>query len=384
MMTELTLILRACAPLALHRTRTKRQFVESLEYVPGSTVRGAFAALYISRFGVDADFKTIFLDDKVFFPDLWPARENTDSVLLPLSARACKRYGISHPRSLTDSLLPELAETKAEHDCPECGSKLDRVGGYLLSSTPIEQLHLGSRLRMNTAIDSATGSVAQGQLFSHHTIIGRHFPSDKVEREPEDILFKGRVHVNLADIAPFEKLRKLADGEKYLSFGNSRSRGLGEVEIVRWQETTAEVPNLQMRWQDFNRAAKKFSRSENEKYFSVSLLSHLCLRDKLLRPILSEIGAQHFEPTLSNDNELLRYVGSVTVPGWNAVLGMPKPDSVALARGSVWLFWIDASKESEILPKLEALEKTGLGERRAEGFGRLSICNPFHYQLHEV
>jgi CRISPR-associated protein Csx10 len=384
MAIELTLILRACAPLALHRTRTKRQFVESLEYVPGSTVRGAFAALYISHFGVDADFKTIFLEDKVFFPDLWPARENTDSVLLPLSARACKRYGISHQRSLTDSLLPEMAQTKAEHVCPECNGKLDRVGGYLLSSTPIEQLHLGSRLRMNTAIDGATGSVAHGQLFSHHTIIGHHLPGDKSEREPEDILFKGRVYVNLADIAPFEKLRKLTDDEKYLSFGNSRSRGLGEVEIVRWQETTAEIPSLQTRWQDFNRAAKKFSQNKTEKYFSVSLVSHLCLRDKFLRPILSEIDAQHFDPTLVEDNELPRFVASVTVPGWNAVLGMPKPDSVALGRGSVWLFRIEASKEFEILPKLAALEKNGLGERRAEGFGRLSICHPFHYQLHEV
>jgi CRISPR-associated Csx10 family RAMP protein len=305
-------------------------------------------------------------------------------VLLPLSARACKRYGISHQRSLTDSLLPDLAKTKGERVCSECSSKLDRVGGYLLSSSPLEQLHLGSRLRMNTAIDGATGSVAHGQLFSHHTIMGHHLPGDKSEREPEDILFKGRVHVNLVDIAPFEKLRKLADDEKYLSFGNSRSRGLGEVEILRWQAAPAETSNLQTRWQAFNQLAKKFSQSETEKYFSVSLLSHLCLRDELLRPILSKIRAQDFEPKLSDDNEVLRFAGSVTVPGWNAVLGMPKPDSVALSRGSVWLFRIDASKESEVLPKLEALEKTGLGERRAEGFGRLSICHPFHYQLHEV
>ncbi len=44
---------------------------------------------------------------------------------------------------------------------------------------------------------------------------------------------------------------------------------------------------------------------------------------------------------------------------------------------------VDAAERQLVLqqiqPALAALEATGVGERRAEGFGVVSVCDPFHY-----
>jgi CRISPR-associated protein Csx10 len=102
--------------------------------------------------------------------------------------------------------------------------------------------------------------------------------------------------------------------------------------------------------------------------------------------VLGEITPQHFE--LPAGVTWVRYPGpgravlflsTVTVPGWNAALGLPKPDTVALARGSVLLGQCDAGQEQAVLTRLEQIEAEGVGERRNEGFGRVAVCYPIHY-----
>ena len=69
------------------------------------------------------------------------------------------------------------------------------------------------------------------------------------------------------------------------------------------------------------------------------------------------------------------------VSGWNAAWRLPKETELVTQMGSVFVFHtpdIDAW-----LPKLQTLENIGIGNRREEGFGQISICDPFHLQMRE-
>lgn len=60
----------------------------------------------------------------------------------------------------------------------------------------------------------------------------------------------------------------------------------------------------------------------------------------------------------------------VTIGGWHAATGLPKPVDQAIATGSTWVLRSGRDVSSE---RLAALERDGIGVRRAEGFGRIEI-----------
>jgi CRISPR-associated protein Csx10 len=379
MAIEAKLSLCGLSPLALHRTRAGRQFTETLDYVPGSTLRGALAEAYLVQHGMNADdpdFKALFVSGQVSYPDLWPTIPSTNTVLLPISARICKRHGFDHYDSLCDGLLTRAYRSTNDKKplCMVClkddkEEDLDRARGYLQDLATKKPLRLAYRLRMNVAMERAIGSQASGLLFSHQTV------QTHAEVKDGEVLFTGIVRAESE--AQYQTLKAFAPKETTLSLGASRSRGLGEAEIIDWQENTTANPPLSERWGELNNVAALIGAPK--RVFSITLMSHLILRDKLLHPKLEKLDSGDFGLP-SNLKCAACFTNAIVVPGWNSALGMPKPDSIALCRGSVWLFEVEEQFETEVFQQLGTLEKEGLGERRAEGFGRVLACAPFHYK----
>jgi hypothetical protein len=117
-------------------------------------------------------------------------------------------------------------------------------------------------------------------------------------------------------------------------------------------------------------------------YFSLTLQSHLALKEEQTgQPILGEIKAED----LGLPAEAKRcycILSAVAVSGWNAALGLPKADTWALGRGSVLLFRLPSDFDpGPTLARLAELEQESVGERCAEGFGRMIACDPFHYEF---
>ena len=67
-----------------------------------------------------------------------------------------------------------------------------------------------------------------------------------------------------------------------------------------------------------------------------------------------------------------------TWSGWSAAWGLPKPVTPAIAAGSVLAFRAPAGERQAVLAFLQEVEENGLGERRAEGWGEVIACDPFH------
>jgi len=388
MAIEFTLTLQLRAPLALHQTRASVQYVQSLDYIPGTALRGALAEVYLAQHGKpDNTFDALFLSEQVQYGDLWPSVEGKLTTLIPATARTCKRHGLRHAESFRDALLDTLSSRYDGAKCKqpvlcngkqkECSESLDRVSGYLCDLETVEPLSAGVRLRVSTAIERGTGTVAREMLFTQHTLTGKRKTDDK-----KPLFFRGTlrlVNPTLRDaLDPLLKAR--------LFLGSGRNRGLGEVEVEAWGETTVADP-LPERWRKFNDAVQRAGGNSNARYFSLTLLSHLALRDALLRPVLDKVTPQHFGlpdgvtwVCYKDSEQPALFLSAVMVAGWNAALGLPKPDTVALARGSVLLGQCDAGQEQVVLARLAEIEAEGVGERRSEGFGRVAACYPIHYE----
>ena len=82
-----------------------------------------------------------------------------------------------------------------------------------------------------------------------------------------------------------------------------------------------------------------------------------------------------------DSNQPVCFLNQIALHGWNAAQGLPKPDTIALARGSVLLFQCDKNLQPEVFSRLAQIESKGIGERRSEGFGRIAVCYPVHYQF---
>jgi CRISPR-associated protein Csx10 len=128
-----------------------------------------------------------------------------------------------------------------------------------------------------------------------------------------------------------------------------------------------------------NHLWRRFDRKIDALLFTITLQSHLALRNDGGEPVLDEANASDLAlpPEATRCRSLLQ---AVAVPGWNSAINLPKPDTWALKRGSVMLFRVGARvDEQALMRRLEQIENEGLGERRAEGFGRVLVCDPFHY-----
>lgn len=371
------------SPVAVLRSRASAQFVKTQDYLPGSTVRGAFAEIFINKRGTDdPDFRFIFVEEKIFFGDFLPGFPNQFTNLIPLTARACKRFGLKgHPKSHTDLLLNHMLNAFDEENkkCPECGEPIDRVSGYFIGDGKdgeIAYLSLDRQLRMHVGISRKTGTAYPGLLFSYEMLTEGKVASG---RETLPLQFVGYLSALEEDANElFEGLWKVIPPQReHLSVGKARTRGLGELRIETIEKKEPVEISFEERWEAFNRAAYEWNGSQEKCYFSITFTSHLALKDELGRPVLGNIRPYHF--SLPETVELCAaFLNPEVVSGWNAAQGLPKPDTHALGRGSVLGFSAPKSLEAEIQTRLQTLETEGIGERRAEGFGRFVVCHPIH------
>ena len=391
-MIELEITLETESPLVLRAGRASAQFTPTLTYIPGAALRGALA---LNRLGErstpDDELRQVFLSGAVSFGPLFPSQNGVAGRPLPLSAVACKRYGAKHLRSAGDSLFRlELADVLGSlkpldewEDCPDCldqepnyPNKRDRLSGYYLEEDEFATVKPVTRMLTGVGMSRTTGTAAQGILFSMEAI-------------EEGQIFRGRVRIEGDEAETLaECVKELAPEGKILRLGAARSRGQGRVRVVGWQPVNLQGPSLGERWDVLNAVVRglwaEYDAEPEGEYFTLTLESPLILRDACLRPLRADdLKADTFG--LPAGVERRRFIlNEVILQGWNTAWRLPKRDTPAFGMGSVFLFRIPHGQRDAMLACLAEIEQAGLGERRHEGFGRVRVCDPFHYRFEEV
>lgn len=372
---------------------------QSITYLPGSSFRGAVAGQFFRKGGSaeDKDFQSLFVENPVSFPNLLPAKDDmTLPQVLPMTCVSCKRYegfktqhghGVSDRLALT--LINRNQEMFSEDEFSCCKHVIRRNGknkecrNELKSFTGFWNGNIQSPYRFqpsmffqrHTGIDRTTGTIALSMFFISQAMADYYKDPDSGEYYEQYL--SGSVFLSDEQ----EKIL-MPMIEEPLFAGAERTRGMGEIELSVEEIPVPEI-DLEKWNKDFKEKISFLMQGEQQQellsgfYFSIKLESDAILADKFLRP------TAEIEIPFDNVSPVLKVAKSQIIRGWNSAWRLPKPDDTGVMMGSVYLFRHTGENIDGLKQFLEKLAITGIGLRREEGFGRISICDSVH-TLQEV
>lgn len=361
--TQIGLSITTISPLLLSAGPPAGNLIETLDFIPGNTIRGLLAQKYMTRGGKPGDdvFRRLFLSGETRFG----FANINGSQAIPLSARSCKYHSgfiEDEEHGVIDILLPD--PDKEEKRCIEanCKHPVDYLEGFWNPET-CKKEKVGKRLITRTAIDPVRGSASHEQLYSQR-VIEEGQPFISTIEIPDDLV---------------SDLGALLLDHFTAYIGKGRSRGQGWVDVKR-----AEPPVF-----SFECTLKeRFERFNNDKglpLLAVTLLSDAIFHDEYLRdctaPDVSHLKPLGIKKNEKNEWKLKHYRAFASqrlVCGFDgAPLQLPRQPRLAVAAGSVFLF----EPEDGVKPTVPDGNGIGwIGGNNMEGFGHAVLWHPFHYQ----
>lgn len=284
---------------------------QSLYYIPGGLVRGAAINAYTGVHDSNAEeFRRLFLDGRTRYLNAYPLLADGRSLPTPLLYKKPKYFEAS-----------DFGLLQADH---------------------IQAVEDVFQINVHTQRDAERGraTAEAGAVYRYIAL-------------PAGLRLQGAILAENAQDAAL--IKNLLDGASLL-LGKARTAGYGRVKI--------EFESLADDWSETTPAMSL----DNQK-FTMTLLSPAIVRDANgqcsldIKPALeARLGIPVKEIKAAAKPEI--------VGGYNRTWGLPLPQVTAIAAGSVFT----VTTQSPLSPgALENLAASGLGERRAEGFGRLAV-----------
>jgi CRISPR-associated protein Csx10 len=295
--------------------------VRSLGHIPGSVLRGAFAAEWIRCHGQPAgnrDFQQLF-EGGVRFGPLF-----NGSPPLPLSIKVHKRGhhdAICH-RAWWDTALGDGRDLV---ECPDCLGPLEMSKGKLPEDTPMRSRTHVALTDSETAVDRA--------LYTRGVVSAR-----------QPVVFHGEIAGPTDLTAQLTPLTTLRVGGRRTTGGAATVRQIPDGP----RATPQRLGNtLVLRLASPGVFVDAYGRPRRE-------------------PDLVALGAL-LHSKVSIERSWVRW--TTATGGWHIASGLPKPVDVAVAAGSTYLLQTDGTVSDD---DLQALVDHGVGLRRHEGFGALA------------
>jgi len=361
---------------------------DSLDYIPGSVLRGAIAYFYLRLKDKDDFFIKCFDNCGIIFPNLYPFEKikNKDkdkdkvykyigkySFPFPSTACSCKRHkGFRNYVKDSDEekhgVRDVLFKKMRNEDIPKCicSESLTPINGFYNVGEDGTYLSASAKKKTftHTAINYKLGTVEKSQLYSFNAIL-------------EDQFFRGDIIIK-DDSIDFDRLISTS---KYFKLGKGRTRGYGKVKINVEKE---EEPESR---EEFYRRIRESSCFNSSNILIITLLSDAIILDEYLRymkKITPGWLMKNIPEIICKDgNHGYRNYRNIKTYGWNAVWGLPKPGDIAIEKGGVFTYELEKPLSDSAIEKLYNLQINGIGIRREEGFGRISINDRFHFDFRE-
>jgi CRISPR-associated protein Csx10 len=383
------------APLSIAQRRGVSNVLKTLDYIPGSVWRGALAQEFIRRnLGNDPEFTALFLQEQAWFGDLI----NKGGKVIPRTAMTCKYHGgfmndneYEDTHGVYDGLIPFLCHEVwqgaalpawAKH-CERCSqvssseTPLDRFVSYYHEPNPTEyrKVEVRKSLIGHTQIHERWHVAEENKLYTIETIdAGQTFCGELL----------------LDANASTTKLNQILQKQPCFWVGSDKTRGLGDVQLRKSvsedNEAHDSLGNLK---HNFNHLNEKLKKAGKELiWFALTLQSRVIVHDRFLRYkscIEPEDLAEAYpggRNIWANCHLVRGWNATCPVDGWNSYLGFPKKEETAIVPGSVFVFVADASavNRDALCEALLEIQQQGIGLRRAEGFGRVTVCDAFHWK----
>lgn len=357
-MHVLTFSLHTVEPVLAARPGGDPNSAISFPYLPGALVRGALISEFLKKSDIPAGYdlagsalgRRLFLNNDVRYLNAYPIPSEVEHRVLPTPLSFYQNKSDSLQKAGT--FVFDLSVAKNDQieqpktlDSPFCS----------LDSNEVACFSVDWNVAVHTQRERSKGRATKGEgaVYRYQAIApGQTFAAVILAEESSDV-------TELKNLLP-----------AMLWIGGARSAGYGcvQVEAVdqfdtkngkHWREasayTTGQVADIQV-----------------GERLVITLLSDLIVRhpcgayaNTLCHTLLSPILAE----SLYGPVDAFRTM--TTIGGFNRTWGLPLPQTPALAAGSVFVY--EATQDISASALLD-LENVGLGERRAEGFGRIA-CN---------
>ncbi|MBD3181017.1 hypothetical protein GF312_01925 [Candidatus Poribacteria bacterium] len=340
--------------------------VDTLDYIPGSAVRGILANAFLNN-GNDAneDFRNIFCSDSICFPNLYPQHRDSDSQTypIPLSIYTCKTKPgfINEPNTHgARDMLFENFDGSNDRRCEvdsDCGyAPLVPIKGFYNGNSQRPKQYIPDKLIITrTAVNSISNSALEASLHSQQEL-------------PEGSRLQGVISLKDDDL--YIKLIEGLGSEELVVYAGRRRMGKIELNLSE----NAVKPNSEF---------LDIPKEEGFMFFTLTLLSDAIVMDELLRPVIT------LTPTIMKDRQIgfpedvditivKAFCGKRIISGWHSVAKIFKPDDLAIIKGSTFLMRIEEKHKDMVKKWMEEILCTGIGLRRSEGFGQISISANIH------
>lgn len=325
----------------------------ALPYVPGSVLRGALIQRYIlqqKKTAADYQFdptndniRPLFFDGQTRFLNGYVACDGQRSLPAPLSWQHKKGDDDGDP--IYDFAYEDASWHEPDTDwqgikdcfCTVVDDSVQLVKPERLTAVHIARDRHTGRKTENEAERRAVYryvSLAAGQTFSAAIIC----PDAQCE----------------------EALRPLLAGQTWV--GGSRTAGYGRAKLTHLRTISGSE------WREV-----KEEMAESDDRLFVTFVSDGLLRDPhsgqyVVNPLtIAGIIKSHLDHPVEFERAFLR---TAHIGGFNRKWGLPLPQATAVKMGSVFVFKANGRMD---IDRLRQLEQNGLGERRAEGFGRILV-----------
>jgi CRISPR-associated protein Csx10 len=303
----------------------------SLYYIPGGAIRGAAILAYGSDHdAAEPEFQRLFLKGDTRFLNAYPLMNERRVLPTPLSWQVERKPAPNKDKKV----YKDNASAPANVDTKNAPFSFWQLEDQLLHSADEKW-----QVNIHTQRDAVRGraTTEAGAVYRYISL-------------PAGMKLQGAVITqDAADATQIEAMLK----DKIILLGKARTAGYGHAKV-----DTVPMPE---NWRELD---QPFTASET---FTLTLLSPMLVRDERgqfsldIKPSLTaRLGVTPVIEKIERRAE--------TIGGFNRKWGLPLPQVTAIAAGSV--FTVKANVTAE---KLLDLESKGMGERRAEGFGRVAV-----------
>ena len=305
----------------------------SLPYIPGGALRGALIGRYRGAHKGDLlrdeTAVRLFFSDEVSFLNAYPKINNHRALPVPASWRQQKDARTEDETDVRDFAITPNDDFDESIKQPFCVINENGASTY----RPVQRLSTHISGQERGIVRQENNTVFQYQALAE----GQVFISAVLTENEDDR----------------NAIKDLITQDPVLYLGRSRSARYGRVHAsVQEDDEWAEAKQRELKGKTI-----------------ITLLSDAILRDAQGQPTYdldAWLTERLRKGTIKSDQ---RFIKSTLVGGFNRKWGLPLPQMPALGMGSVFVY-----NSEHLSPQaLNDLVKSGIGERRVEGFGRIAV-----------
>ncbi|MGI0493498.1 CRISPR-associated RAMP protein Csx10 [Alkalinema pantanalense CENA528] len=427
-MIAIELKITAHAALAIGRQKPGTSVSEAEQFIPGGVIRGAIAGYILRLAGQqgqdlsqsDNEFRDLFLGaEPAIFQNAYCAiaKESEHQwrcvderiQVLPATAVSAKnnpgfRAGDAKKGGVFDTLIDRFCADQVGYPysptCPMDGDRVEPFSSFYSCDAQNNYRQHKASTRFLTRVGiNRRRATAQDQMLYSVEVLNESFVRDTKQQRVKWEYVAYRSIIYCPDQLAPSLVNFINCHGNTFRLGGSTSRGLGRVimqavEKAGQQESLPETvgdriqrfnQKLQERWQLWSVLGQgKASPVAEKQFFAITLQAEAILSEHWRRTmVLSGEMLQAMTGVADGSLKLeVAYSSYDYRGGWNSAWGLMKDMELMTNRGAVYLF--STTNLQGWLEALTKLEVQGIGDRTVEGFGQVSICNPFHTIFREA